>query len=118
MLNVARMEIHKLASPKIARLWNKRETNDWEPNIEALAKWKYLSENIAKELIAVYGVRCQYLHSGDTSNVRADSLRAANAAYSLLNELIGFPSRLFKIGSVIECRNPSDPLVKVFYQRA
>jgi hypothetical protein len=111
------MELHKLASPKKKALWNKDAIAEWQPNIDALATWKYISDDLAKEMSAVYKVRCLYLHSGDISNVRVDSLRAIKAAYSLLNELIGFPAWLFKIGNIIQCLNPNDPLVKVFYEQ-
>ena len=64
----------------------------------------------------LFDVRCQYLHTGDLSTVVDHSLRAVNAAYRLLNELIGFPSRLFKYGTFgMECLDPTDPLVKIFY---
>jgi hypothetical protein len=116
-LNTARIEIHKLASPKIKELWDKGATDEWQPNIDALANWKYINGDLAKELTAVYEVRCHYLHSGEISNLRAGALRAIRVAYGLMNELIGFPSRLFKIGHIIECLNPNEPLVKVFYEQ-
>jgi hypothetical protein len=117
VLNMARIELHKLVSPKIGELWNKEAINEWEPNIDALTTWNYLNERLARELSVVYKeIRCHYLHSGDTTNLRADSLRAVQAAYGLLNGLIGFPPRLFKVGSTIECLSPSDPLAQVFYE--
>jgi hypothetical protein len=116
ILNTARIELHKLVRPKIKQLWGKAATNDWHPNIEALAKWKYLSEDLANELCAVYQIRCAYLHSGDTATVATDSLRSIKATYRLLSEIIGFPPRLFKVGSVVECLDPTDPLVQVFYK--
>jgi hypothetical protein len=116
MLNSARIELHSLSSPKIPSLWNKESTNEWRPNIEALASWKYLSETLAKELPEIYQIRCRYLHSGDISTVGADSLRTVRAAYSLLGEIIGFPPRLFRYGNFgIECLDDSDPLVRAFY---
>jgi hypothetical protein len=118
ILNTARIELHKFVPEKVKELWNKSATNDWQPNIDALAKWKYISEDLAKELTEVYEVRCRYLHSGEISNLPADALRAIKAAYGLINELIGFPPKLFKLGSVIECIKPDDPLVKAFYETA
>lgn len=115
MLNTARIELHKLVTPKIKHLWGKAATNDWQPNIDALAKWKYLGGDLANELSAVYELRCRYLHSGDIATVAPDSLRSIRATYCLLSELIGFPSRLFKVGSVIECLDSGDPLIQVFY---
>lgn len=79
-------------------------------------KLEYLSEGLAKELPEVYEIRCRYLHSGDISTVAADSLRAVRAAYALLSEIIGFPSRLFRYGNFgIECLDENDPLVRAFY---
>lgn len=115
MLNTARIELHKLVTFKIKELWGKAATNDWQPNINALAQWKYLDGDLADELSAVYEIRCRYLHSGDIATVVPDSLRSVKATYRLLSELIGFPSRLFKVGSAIECLDPGDPLVRVFY---
>lgn len=115
MLNTARIEIHKFITPKIKNLWDKGPTNDWEPNIEALVGWKYLTEDLAREMRALYTIRCHYLHSGDVTSVATDSLQALRATYRLLGELIGFPSHLFRLGSVVECLAPNDPLVRVFY---
>jgi hypothetical protein len=116
MLNTARIRLHEHASPKVKDLWNKDSTNDWRPNIDALVSWKYLSGELAAELPQVYEIRCRYLHSGSIATVEADSLRAIKAAYRLLNEFIGFPPRLFKMGTFgVECLNPNDPLVRVFY---
>ena len=117
MLNTARIELHKRVSPKIKELWDKGPTNEWQPNIEALVQWKYLGDELAQDLSALYpDVRCKYLHSGSTETVEEDSLRATKAAYQLLKEIIGFPERLFKLGSFgVECLDPSDPLVQVFY---
>jgi hypothetical protein len=115
MLNTARIELHKLVVPKIKQLWGKAAMNDWQPNIDALAQWKYLSRDFAEELSAVYEIRCRYLHSGEIATVATDSLRSIKATYRLLSEIIGFPSRLFKVGSIIECLDPGDPLVQVFY---
>jgi len=116
LLNKARIELHKLVTPKIKQLWGKAAKTDWQPNINALAQWRYLGEDLASELSAVYEIRCHYLHSGDIATVVPDSLRSIKATYRLLSELIGFPPRLFKVGSVIECIDPGDPLVQVFYR--
>jgi hypothetical protein len=117
LLNTARIELHQHVSPKIKALWNKDSTNDWQPNIDALSSWKYVSDELAEELPKIYGIRCHYLHSGDIATVEVDSLQAVRAAYRLLNELIGFPSRLFRLGTSggWECLDPQDPLVRVFY---
>jgi hypothetical protein len=116
MLNTARIEVHKLVLPKKERAGGKGPTNEWQPNIDALAEWKYLSTELAEELSRLYELRCRYLHSGDISTVAADSLLAVKAAYRLLGEIIGFPPRLFRYGTFgIECLDDSDPLVKVFY---
>jgi hypothetical protein len=116
MLNTARRALHPLSSPKIAKLWSKRSTKEWGPNIHALSTWRYISEDLATELTSLYEVRCRYLHTGDISTLANDSLRSVNAAYRLLNELIGFPSRLFRDGtSGLECIAPFDPVVRIFY---
>ncbi len=82
-------------------------------------QWKYLGNELARELSALYpDVRCKYLHSGSTETVEEDSLRAIKAVYQLLKEIIGFPDRLFKLGNFgVECLDPGDPLVQVFYTR-
>jgi hypothetical protein len=116
MLNKARIGLHKLVTHKIKMLWEKAAITDWQPNINALAKWKYLSADFVEELSALYKIRCHYLHLGDIANVKADSLRSIKATYRLLNELIGFPPRLFKVGSVVECLDAGDPLVDIFYR--
>jgi hypothetical protein len=116
LLNTARIRLHEHVSPKVKELWKKDSTNDWQPNINALLNWKYLSTELAEELPRVYEIRCRYLHSGVVSTVERDSLRAIRAAYHLLNEFIGFPARLFKLGDFcVECLNPGDPLVRAFY---
>jgi hypothetical protein len=116
LLNTARMELHKLVPNKKKRLWGKGPTNDWQPNIDALLEWQYLSTDLAQELSELYDVRCRYLHSGNASGVVVDSLRAVIAAYRLLGEIIGFPPRLFQYGNFgIECLDYNDPLVRVFY---
>jgi hypothetical protein len=90
MLNTARIQLHPHCSPKIKELWDKGPTNDWQPNIDALVKWKYISDDLSKELGLLFDVRCQYLHTGDLSTVVDDSLRAVNAAYRLLTLLSGY----------------------------
>jgi hypothetical protein len=77
MLNAARIGLHKLIASKIKELWDKGATNDWQPNIDALVEWKYLSEDVTQELSAVNEIRCRYLHSGPITTVAVDSLRAA-----------------------------------------
>ncbi len=37
-----------MTTPKVKHLWNKGSTNDWQPNIDALVGWKYLSDDLAK----------------------------------------------------------------------
>jgi len=74
MLNLARIEIHKHVTPKIGELWDKGPTDKWQQNIDALVGWNYVSEELATELSEVYKLRCQYLHSGNISNVRGDAL--------------------------------------------
>jgi hypothetical protein len=116
MLNTARIRLHEHSLPKLKNLWGKGATNEWQPNIEALAAWKYVSVDLANELSALYTIRCQYLHTGDISTVREDSLRAVKAAYWLLNELIGFPPRLFRLSNFgWECIDPDDAVAKTFY---
>jgi len=88
MLNTARIRLHEHVSPKAKQLWNKAATNDWQPNIDALVTWKYLTDELAAELPEIYELRCCYLHSGDISTTEADSLKAVKIAYRLLNELI------------------------------
>lgn len=89
---------------------------DWERNIEALVTWKYLSDDLGKELADLYKtVRCHYLHSQPIPTLEQDCLRAIKAAYRLLDEILGLPARLFKIGSEITILAPSDPLVRAFY---
>jgi hypothetical protein len=41
ILNTARIQLHRLASPKIKELLNKSATTDWQPNINALVTWGY-----------------------------------------------------------------------------
>jgi hypothetical protein len=119
LLNTARMELHQHAAPKIKELWGKGALNEWQPNIDALHGWGYLSDGVAAELSQLFAVRCQYLHSGNIQGLEGDALRCARAAYALLKELIGFPDRLFRLGNEgIECINPEDPLFKVFYAPA
>ena len=54
MLNTARIRLHEYVSPKVKELWNKDATNDWQPNIDALVGWKYLSNELGAELPKVY----------------------------------------------------------------
>jgi hypothetical protein len=116
MLNTTRIELHKLVTQKKKELWDKGPTNSWQPNIDALVEWKYLSTELAEELSELYDVRGNYLHSGNTATIPTDSLRAVKAAYALLGEIIGFPPRLFRFGnSGLECLDETDPLVQVFY---
>lgn len=116
LLNIARIELHKEVPTKIGKLWAKGPLNEWEGNIEALESWGYLDPTLATELRRLFGVRCQYLHSGDISSLQADALAAIKGAYELIGCLIGFPPRLFTFqdGRLV-CLNPEDPLVKVFY---
>jgi hypothetical protein len=116
LLNTARMELHAHVTPKIKELWGRGALNEWQGNIDALVHWNYLDDELAGELRALFGVRCQYLHSGRIENLENDALRCVLAAYALLKALIGFPERLFRFGDGgIECTNTDDPLFKVFY---
>jgi hypothetical protein len=115
-LNVVRIELHNAMKHKIKALWGKGPLNEWEGNIGALQQWGYLSETLAAEMRELYSVRCRYLHSGETSTLEADSLRAVHGAYALLKELIGFPPNLFALeNGGIKCLKPQDPLVQLFY---
>jgi anion-transporting ArsA/GET3 family ATPase len=118
MLNDARIKLHQHAIPKVGRLWGKGPINVWKDNIDVLVKWRYLPDDLGQELSTVYGIRRKYLHSDPIVTLEDDSRRCVNAAFRLLTELIGFPERLFRIGSAIECLNESDPLFKVFYKPA
>lgn len=119
LLNTARIELHQHVAPKIKELWGKGALNEWQPNIDALHAWGYVSDKLADELGKLFAVRCQYFHSGNIQGLKNDALRCARAAYALLKELIGFPDRLFRYGNEgIECINPDDPLFKVFYAPA
>lgn len=118
MLNDARIQLHKHQTPKLKRLWDKGPMNDWAPNINALRQWNYLQSSLAAELLAVYEIRCRYLHSGSIDTLEVDSPRCVNAAFAVLTEFIGFPQRLFRIGSTIECLDTSHPLFEVFYKPA
>lgn len=116
LLNIARIELHKEVPTKIGKLWGKGPLNEWEGNIEALESWGYLVPDLATELRRLFGVRCQYLHSGDISSLQVDVLAAIKGAYALIGCLIGFPPHLFTCADgKIVCLNPADPLVKVFY---
>jgi hypothetical protein len=118
MLNDARMRLHEHSSPKLKQLWEKGPLNDWRENIKALHQWGYLHEELASELTVAYEIRCRYLHSGLIDSLQDDARRCVVAAFALLTEFIGFPDRLFRIGSTIECLNTSDPLFQVFYKPA
>jgi hypothetical protein len=116
VLNMSRIALHKDMTPKFKELWNKDAVPDWERNIEALVMWKYLSPELGKELADLYqSVRCHYLHSHPITTMEQDCLRAIKAAYKLLDEILGLPARLFKIGGGITCLEPADPLVRAFY---
>jgi hypothetical protein len=116
LLNIVRIELHKVVPTKIAKLWGKGPLNEWEGNIEALESWGYLEPDLATELRRLFGIRCQYLHSGDISSLQVDVLAAVKGAYALMDHLIGFPPRLFTFeNGKLVCLNPEDPLVKVFY---
>jgi len=114
-LNDARARLHAHETPK-QELWGKGPLNDWTPNINALRDWGYVQPGLAQELSAVYKIRCRYLHSGPIDTLVDDSARCVNAAFAVLTEFIGFPERLFRIGSQIECLDRSHPLFKVFYE--
>jgi hypothetical protein len=117
LLNFARIELHKEVRTKIPSLWNKGALNEWEGNIAALESWGYLEPDLAAELRRLFGIRCQYLHSGDITALRSDALAAIKGAYALIGCLLGFPPRVFTFADgKIVCLNPGDPLVKVFYQ--
>lgn len=116
LLNTVRIELHGHVSPKIKELWGKGPTNDWQPNISALAKWGYLSPELSAELEAQYVVRCNYLHTGPIETLQADSLEAIHVAYKLLNEFLGFPPRLFsRETGQMKTVDESDPLYQIFY---
>lgn len=116
ILNGTRIALHPHISPKIKRLWNKGSLPVWQPNIEALQQWGCLSPELGSELEQLYEVRCNYLHSGDLASLEADARRTVRAAYDLSKEIIGFPPRLFSLGSGIECLNFNDPVVQVLYR--
>lgn len=118
MLNDARIQLHEYAGPKLKHLWNKGPLNEWAGNIDALQQWNYLQPGLAEELKTIYEIRCRYLHSAPIDSPEGDSRRCVAAAFALLTEFIGFPKRLFRIGSEIECLNTSDPLFDVFYKSA
>ena len=118
ILNVTRMELHPHVSPKIKELWGKGAIDKWQPNVEALVKWGYLSESLAQELTELYGIRCNYLHSGSLASLPVDCKRTVLAAYNLSKEIIGFPPKLFTLkDGGITCLNWEDPLVRIFYKR-
>jgi hypothetical protein len=118
MLNEARIRLHEHASPKLGELWGKGPLNEWSGNVDALVKWGYLQADLADELKSVFEIRCQYLHSAPITSPEEDARRCVHAAFSVLTEFIGFPERLFKIGSSIEYLDPSNPLFEVFYKPA
>jgi hypothetical protein len=116
LLNVARIELHHHASPKIKKLWGKGPSNAWQENIDALLQWGFIGDDLAKELSALYEIRCQYLHSSSLANLEADALRCVRGAYAFLKQIIGFPDHLFAMNNgAIECLDMNSPLFKVFY---
>lgn len=116
LLNLARIELHP-HHKKIKRLWGKGPSTSWDENIEALQSWGYLDDQFAAEMKALYTeVRCQYLHSGLITDLSADALRSARAAYRLLGLFLGFPTDLFRFTSHIECLNQQDPRFVAFYK--
>jgi len=117
MLNSTRIDLHPYVSPKIKQLWDKGPTNDWQPNIDALVTWGYLSEKLAGELQQLYELRCKYLHTGSLADLEKDSFQAINVAYSVLKEIVGFPPRLFGMtNGALKILNAADPLFQVFYK--
>src|SRR5262245_16527058 len=117
MLNLARIELHP-HHRKIKELWGKGASNSWKPNIDALHSWRYLDEQFAAELAALYeDVRNAYLHSSPLGDLEADALRAANAAYNLIGVFLAFPPDLFRLNNGrVECLNDADPRFVVFYR--
>ena len=116
LLNVARIELHSRVASKIPALWNKGPLNEWEGNIAALEQWQYVEPALGVESRRLFGIRCQYLHSGNITSLRADALAAIKGAYALIGCILGFPSRLFKFADGrIVCLQPTDPLVQAFY---
>lgn len=116
LLNVARIELHPYATPKIKALWGKGPSNAWLENIEALLRWGFIDEELATELTSLYDIRCQYLHSSSIANAEADALRCVQGAYAFLKQIIGFPEHLFSMASgAIECSDTNHPLYRVFY---
>src|SRR5262249_31139804 len=118
MLNEARIKLHRHASPKVGKLWQKGPINVWQDNIDALVQWGYLPGDLGQELSVVYDIRRKYLHSDPIDTLEDDSRRCVHAAFRVLTEFIGFPERLFRIGSAIECLNTADPLFEAFYKPA
>jgi hypothetical protein len=115
VLNLARIQLHKHHAT-VKQLWNKGPLNDWNENIDALAKWGYLEEEFSDELKRIYkDIRCQYLHSGSVADVATHALKSVNAVYELLTIFLGFPADLFRFTSGIECLNESDPRFIEFY---
>ncbi len=118
MLNDARMRLHEHSNRRLKHLWKKGPLNAWPDNIKALQEWGYLQPCLAAELNHVYKIRCRYLHSEPINSLPDDARRCVAAAFAVLTEFIGFPERLFRIGSAIECVDTSDPLFEVFYKPA
>jgi hypothetical protein len=117
MLNTARMELHPLVTPKLKELWGRGSTNTWQPNIDALLKWGYLSELLAEDLAKLFDLRCNYLHSGSLGGLQNDSIHAIEVAYRLLKELVGFPPTLFGMeNGALKILHEADPLFLVFYK--
>jgi hypothetical protein len=118
MLNEARMQLHKHETPKLKQLWEKGPMNDWAPSIAALRQWDYIEQLLSEELLNIYEIRCRYLHSGPIATLSVDSPRCVSVAFAVLTEFIGFPERLFRVGSRIECIDESHPLIEAFYKPA
>lgn len=118
MLNLARIQLHPHQSPKIKELWDKGPSNGWEENIDALQRWGYIDDAFAVELNQVYrNIRCRYLHSDAIGDMAADALRAASAAYRLLNIFLGIPNDVAGFGDGgIVWTTPGDPRIRVFYE--
>jgi hypothetical protein len=114
-LNYVRMELHQY-HPKIKDLWGKEAINEWYPNIDALQSWGYFDQSSTDRLRRIYrNIRCGYLHSGPITNLEADTLESVGTAYEVLEMFLGFPNRLFRFTSGIECLDTNDPVYKAFY---
>jgi hypothetical protein len=116
LLNIARIELHRYLPP-IKKLWNKKASNAWDENIDALHRWGNLDDAFAAELLALYrDVRNRYLHSGPLGDMRADALRSIRAAYRLIGLFLAFPTDLFGFNNgALACNNVNDPRYKAFF---